>query len=423
MTPHDDNPAQADSDAAAALLARAHAVARAAGEAELMRAASCVAVGITEMLASGRDPRLRRIADALAADPGPDAVAGSDITAAPAAALAANAFLMHAQLADDSYRLAEHPGLAVLPIALAAPAGRHTTDARPWLRAVAGGYEAAGVLADLLLPEASARGFRVTAAVAPVATAVTAALLDPGAASWGADAIRIAAAAAGGSLGVFGDGDGDAWRVQPALASVQGLLAARAARAGARGAASALEGAQGMVAVLAGRAYTGIPAGPPRIARVMFKRHPVPMYGQAVFDALESAGAEVAGATALRVRVPPFAAAYGDQRPGAVTSIAAITRAALRRIDPLAASQASIEVAGDGRLGPHDAVIEVRPTTARPGVTLIGSGDTSGWSADDVARHCAARIGPSGERIAAAARAAATGGPPAPLQEAWRVAR
>jgi 2-methylcitrate dehydratase PrpD len=419
MTDLDDSPAQAD--AAAELMARANAVARAAGEAELMRAASCVAVGITEMLASGRDPRLRRIADALAADPGPDAVTGSDVPAAPPAALAANAFLMHAQLADDSYRLAEHPGLAVLPIALAVPAAGPTTDADAWLRAVAGGYEAAGVLADLLLPEASARGFRVTAAVAPVATAATAALLDGGGESWGADAIRIAAAASGGSLGVFGDGD--AWRVQPALASVPGLLAARAARAGARGDPCALDGEHGMLAVLAGRSYTGIPAGPPRIGRVMFKRHPVPMYGQAVFDALTGAGARVAGATALRVRVPPFAAAYGDQRPGAVTSIAAITRAALERIDPAVAGRISIAVTGDPRLGLHDAVIEVGATTRRPAAILTGSGDTSGWSPDDVARHCAARIGPSGERIAAAARAAATGGPLAPLQETWRAVR
>jgi hypothetical protein len=407
-------------DAAAELVAHAHAVAGTAGATERTRAAHCVAVGITEMIASGRDPRLRRIADALAVQPGDDPVAGSDVTAAPAGAVAANAFLMHAQLADDSYRLAEHPGLAVLPVALAAAAADPAMEAGGWLGAVAGGYEAAGVLADLLLPEASTRGFRVTAAIAPVAIAITAALAGSVDGPV-VEAVRIAAAVAGGALGVFGGGD--AWRLQPALAGGQGLLAVAAARAGAQGAPGALEGEQGMLATLARRTYTGIPAGPPRIAQVMFKRHPVPMYGQAVFDALEGAAAEVAGATALQVRVAAFAAAYGDQRPGAVTSIAGIARAALERIDPAAAARAAIDVAGDAQLGLHDAIIEVRhPGGRAPGV-LTGSGDTSRWSPDEVERHCAARIGPIGAHVAAAAGQAAAGGPLAPLVEAWRAAR
>ena len=403
-------------DAAQALLDHARGVAETAGWAELTRAASCVAVGIGEMVSSGRDPRWRRIAQALGAPSGPPPPAPP----ARAAAVAADAFLMHAQLADDSYRLAEHPGLAVLPVALAAAERDPTMDGAGWLAAVTGGYEAAAVLADLMLPEASARGFRVTAAVAPVATAITASLLDADAGGHAADAVRIAAASAGGSLGVFGGGD--AWRLQPALAAVQGLLAMAAARAGARGAPGALEGEQGMLATLAGRAYTGIPPGPPRIGWVMFKRHPVPMYGQAVFDALDGAAAQVAGATALRVRVPPFAAAYGDQRPGAVTSIAAIARAALARVDPGAAA-ATIEVSGDAELGLHDAVIEVARGGGPVAAVLTGSGDTSRWSPDDVARHCVARIGPAGARIAAAARDLAAGGPLTGLLQARRAAR
>ncbi len=119
------------------------------------------------MVASARDPRLARIAQVLAGAPGPATVAGAASTAAPHAATTANAFLMHAQLADDAYRLAEHAGLAVLPVALAAAEHDVEIDGAAWLRAVVGGYEAACVLADLLLPDASQRGWRVTAAVAP----------------------------------------------------------------------------------------------------------------------------------------------------------------------------------------------------------------------------------------------------------------
>ena len=248
-----------DDDAAQALYRRCETVARSAGDAELSRAADCVAVGISEMVTSARDPRLARIAQVLAGAPGPATVAGAASTAAPHAATTANAFLMHAQLADDAYRLAEHAGLAVLPVALAAAEHDVEIDGAAWLRAVVGGYEAACVLADLLLPDASQRGWRVTAAVAPVATAVTACLLHPAAASAGPDAIRLAAATAGGPLGVFGGGD--AWRLQPALASGQGLLAAQAAGAGARGAAGALEDPQGMLAVIAGHGFTGLPDG------------------------------------------------------------------------------------------------------------------------------------------------------------------
>jgi len=409
-------------DAADALVGRARTVALGATDDELSRAANCVAVGIVEMIASAREPRLERIARALAAaDPSTDAVA-------------TNAFLMHAQLADDSYRLAEHPGLAVLPVALAAAQRDPGADGRRWLGAVAAGYEAACALADLLLPGASQRGFRVTAAVAPVAAAVTAALLtgtapdlrdphdpqDPHE-DHGPDAVRIAAATAGGPLGVFAGGD--AWRLQPALAAAQGVLAERAARAGARGAPGALEGEQGILATLAGATYTGIPAGPPRIGQVMFKRHPVPMYGQAVFDAIRRAGSRLEGATALTVRVAPFAAAYGDQRPGAVTSVAAITRAALAQTGAASAATMEIEVVGDAGLGLHDAVVELAAAGGGSAARLTGSGDTSGWSPDDVAGHCAARIGPTGSGVAAAAHEMVAGGSSAALLQAWRAAR
>ncbi len=430
-------------DAARALWNRARDVALTAGEGTLSRAADCVALGVSEMLAAGRDPDARRLAGALAAEPGPAIVAGSPAPAAPAAALAANAFLMHARLADDSYRLAEHPGLAVLPAALAAAEGDPGRAGRAWLGAVAGGYECACALADLLLPEVSERGWRVTAAIAPVATAATVCLLHADAGSEagsgpqagtgadakakaeaGVNAIRIAAACAGGALGVFRGGD--AWRLQPALASVQGLLAARAALAGARMPAGALEGPQGMLAALGARPFDGVGAGAPRIGAVTFKRHPVPMYGQAIFDALARAPAvdwpETGWGVHVHVRVPSFAAAYGDQRPGAVTSIEAITRAALAARHPRAPDPDSITVAGDPDLGMLDAVLELSAPGRQAPQRLAGSGDTSDWTAADVAAQCATLAGGDGARVGAAARDALHGSLEA-LAAAWPAVR
>ena len=100
----------------------------------------------------------------------------------------------------------------------------------------------------------------------------------------------------------------------------------------------------------------------------MFKRHPVPMYGQAVFDAIERAPASLSTAPVLRVRVPPFAAGYADQSPGSVTSIEAITRAALA----------------------------ARSGTGHPSIEVIGATPrsafmTRGWSSTG-------RAGPDGDR-------------------------
>ena len=106
-------------DAAAALWRRAHALAVSADDALLTRAADCILAALVEAVASARDPRWERGALALAATEGPATVAAGDRRASIADAIAANSFLIHATLSDDAYRLALHPGLAVVPAALA----------------------------------------------------------------------------------------------------------------------------------------------------------------------------------------------------------------------------------------------------------------------------------------------------------------
>ena len=178
-------------DAAAALWRRAKTLAASADDALLTRAADCILAALVEAVASARDPRWERGALALAATDGPATSRRATGTPSVADAFAANSFLIHATLSDDAYRLALHPGLAVVPAALAQA---EATGARgeAVLRAVAGGYEVACRLADALLPDVSRRGFRITAAIAPVATAATIALLDDLPAAQAVEALRLA---------------------------------------------------------------------------------------------------------------------------------------------------------------------------------------------------------------------------------------
>ena len=344
-------------DAAAALWRRAHALAASADDALLTRAADCILAALVEAVASAHDPRWERGALALAATDGPATVAAGDRHASLADAVAANSFLIHATLSDDAYRLALHPGLAVVPAALA---GAETTGARgeAVLRAVAGGYEVACRLADALLPDVSRRGFRITAAIAPVATAATISLLDELPADQAVEALRLACGAAGGGLRTV-DAVGEGWSLQPALATGTGIAAVRAATAGLQGAAGIIEMPNGMQGSLCGVPWPGLPDDDDaRIHRVTFKEHPVAMYGQAIFDALLR-GAPARRTAEVTVVVPTFAADYGHQDSSdaeSIGSVAGITRKALAAADPSLAP--AITVVGDERLGPLDARVE-----------------------------------------------------------------
>ena len=328
-------------DAAAALWRRAKTLAASADDALLTRAADCILAALVEAVASARDPRWERGALALAATDGPATVAAGDRHASVADAVAANSFLIHATLSDDAYRLALHPGLAVVPAALAQA---EATGARgeAVLRAVAGGYEVACRLADALLPDVSRRGFRITAAIAPVATAATIALLDDLPAAQAVEALRLACGAAGGGLRTV-DAVGEGWSLQPALATGTGIAAVRAATAGLQGAAGIIETPNGMQGSLCGVPWPGLPEDDDaRIHRVTFKEHPVAMYGQAIFDALLRGGTLPAGTAEVTVVVPTFAADYGHQDSSdaeSIGSVAGITRKALAAADPVAGAR------------------------------------------------------------------------------------
>ena len=236
-----------------------------------------------EMVRSACDPRWRDVAGALSAGEGNAKVSGLERRTDTTSAIVANSLLMHAFNREDSYCTAAHPGLVVVPTALAL---QRSDDAAQLLKAVAVGYAIAGSLTDGLMPRASEAGWRVAALTAPVTAASVAAVLLDLDDDYAVSALRISAACMGGDLRTLA---GDDWRVQPGLFAVAGVYAARAAvGGGVRGAAGALES---IAAKVLGEPWNPADHDPtPAIMRVTFKRHAAPMFAQAIIEALEGAG-------------------------------------------------------------------------------------------------------------------------------------
>ncbi len=416
-----------------------HAICRTAESADgatLLRAAGCLAVGIADMTGSARDPIHQETARVLAAAPGACTVTGSDDGAHLTGAATANAYLMHARLTDDSFMVAAHPGSAVIPVALATAeyalrteSGR--VDGEHLLRAVVGGYECACLLAEWLLPEVSRRGWRVTAVIAPLAAAATAALVLRLSDEVACSALGLASAGTGGPLGVVST-EGDGWRLQPALAVQTGVTAALAATAGLRSAADALTTEHGFYALFGGllEARERYRPRPPAIHRVTFKRYPVAMFGQSIFDAVRSLPSIVGSAESIVVDVAPFAAEYGNQQSGSTTSIASvegITLAAIEQFLPelyvgSGARRVPIRVTGNPALPDLAACIDLTLTDGRR-FSLAGDGDTSGWQIGDFADHCHALLGAEGTFLCDAAAALLEQTEVERLLERWRATR
>ncbi|MPZ28263.1 MAG: hypothetical protein GEV12_18090 [Micromonosporaceae bacterium] len=388
----------------------------AGGELLRQRAADCTLVALCEAARSAADPAWAATARALAGGgPGPCAVPGTDGTG-DVAAVAANGFLIHAGLADDAYRVAHHPGLTVVPAALAALAD-------PLLPAVAFGYELSCRLADLLLPQASQRGWRITSVLAPVVAAGLIARVRGGD-EHGLAAARLATGVMGGPVHPV-DSEGD-WRLQPALAAAAGVLAARAA-ATHRPRPGGLEAEGGPLAQFAGARPATVTADPrPRLPEVAFKRHGVAMYGQAVYDAVARLPAPAGPVDRMVVTVPEFAARYGGWSRDAATcgeagdsvaSVARLARDALAAAHPGTAPP-PVEVRADDAVGPLGARVTVR-TAGGETHAAAGSGDTRHWGPDDIARHCRTRTGVDVAPLASALRARPPAAPAAVLA-AWQ---
>lgn len=154
---------------------------------------------------------------------------------------------------DDAHALASgmHVSATVLPAALALTQCKPPTQAC-FLRAIVAGYEVAGRLARSMDGGMRAKGFHSTGVIGPFAACVASGLLLGLDRDQLANALGIAASAAGGLFAFLPTGAG-VRHTHAANAGVAGLLAAIAAGKGVTGPATAFEGPDGLVEPYAGR--------------------------------------------------------------------------------------------------------------------------------------------------------------------------
>lgn len=207
---------------------------------------------------------------ALSGEPGTNTVLASRATLSAGGAAFVNAVCLHSSLQEDcgpgGYRDGSHPGVYIIPAALAAAESVGAPGER-LLRAIAVGYEAASRVGASVPPGLAARKFRPVGVIGPFgAAAAAAAILGDG-----VDVIRraigIAANLAAGTSQGFVPGTMEPY-FHAGFAARNGLLAAQLAVAGATAAENALEGPHGFFAVYAGEPgeYAALAAPRERLA-------------------------------------------------------------------------------------------------------------------------------------------------------------
>jgi 2-methylcitrate dehydratase PrpD len=172
---------------------------------------------------------------------GPCTVIGSVSRAGPESAALANGTLAHALIFDDLHRQAKlHPGVAVIPAALAA-SERVRANGSTFLTGVAAGYEASartGIAIGMAAHRAA--GWRATATCGSFGAAAAAASVLGADAGVMHDAVAFAAAQASGNW-AFAAGGGMELYLAAGTAARNGVVAAALAQSGFRGAADPLE--------------------------------------------------------------------------------------------------------------------------------------------------------------------------------------
>jgi 2-methylcitrate dehydratase PrpD len=179
--------------------------------------------------------------------PGPASLIGAGRAAGAAWAALANGTAAHAIEMDDvTTESSLHPGVAVVPAALAV-AEERGADGAAFLAAVVAGYEVTIRVGNALNPaSAYRRGFHPTGVAGAFGAAVAAGRLLGLDAAGLTHAIGIAGTLAAGSLEYLSDG---AWtkRLNAGWAAHAGVVAAGLARGGFTGPATALEGPLGLL--------------------------------------------------------------------------------------------------------------------------------------------------------------------------------
>ena len=202
--------------------------------------------------------------------------------ATPYGAAFVNSSLMHAKLQEDAYHTGSHPGVMIVPAALAVAETRGKSG-KDLITAVAAGYEIEAAMTADFIPKSNEQGFRSSPTYGPFGAAIAAGHLLGLDEDQAANAIGYAATFAAGT---FEGGDGtDIMVLQVSQAARSGLLAAYLAEQGARASATSLEGPIGFY-----YAFTGGTDGIDGIADhlgsrweimdVTLKRYPTSMFNQ-----------------------------------------------------------------------------------------------------------------------------------------------
>ena len=158
------------------------------------------------------------------------------------------------ELDDVTTESSLHPGVAVIPAALALAEERGTSGAA-FLEAVVAGYEATMRVGNALNPaSAYRRGFHPTGVAGAFGAAAAAARLLGLDANAMASAFGVAGTMASGSLEYLSDGS---WtkRLNPGWAGHAGIVAAELAASGFRGPATAIEGELGALRAFSDEPY------------------------------------------------------------------------------------------------------------------------------------------------------------------------
>src|SRR5579859_2130924 len=246
-------------------------------------------------------PPAAQAARALGAETGKATIIGTPATTTAAYAALANGTAAHAvELDDVTTESSLHPGVAVIPAAIAL-AQEIQAAPKTLLEAIVAGYEVTMRVGNALNPaSAYARGFHPTGVAGVFGAAMAAAHLLQLTADQRSMALGIAGTMASGSLEYLADG---AWtkRLNAGWAGHAGITAARLAEAGFNGPRSVFEGRLGLLhaysdAALPSRLLSDL-GDPLQVMRVSIKPYACCRYNHGLIDCM----------LALRPRVPELA--------------------------------------------------------------------------------------------------------------------
>lgn len=242
---------------------------------------------------------------AVSAESGASTVLGRHNRLTPGAAAFVNAIAAHSCLQEDcgpgGYVEGSHPGTYIIPAALAAVDAAGVSGER-FARGVIAGYEAVGILGEIVPEGLSARKYRPSGIMGPFGAAAAAAYILGADADQLATAMSIASNSAAGSNQGFVSGT-----IEPlahaGFGARNGLLAAKLAMAGAPASPNALEGPYGFFAVYAGEqpavADLSLRSETPAITRLGSKKFAVCLQNQ---ETLELAGELAPALSGVKIR-------------------------------------------------------------------------------------------------------------------------